>query len=90
MTVLVGAVDLAEGKLPADLGLPVDEALTGLDGTDVERAPVAAGEARAVQEDARVADEPGAPVAVLLVEREPAALLRTSRNCHCSGVSRFA
>ncbi len=76
MPVLVRAVDLSDGELPADLGLPVDEPLTRSDGGAVESAPLAAGEAGAVEEDARVADEPGAPIAVLLEDREAALLLR--------------
>ena len=44
-------------------------------GRAVQRASLAAREARSVEEDAGVADEPGAPVAVLLEDREAALLL---------------
>ncbi len=52
MTLVVGGVLESDRYLPADVGLPVEGALAGPDGRDVERASRAGWEARPVQEDA--------------------------------------
>ena len=59
VAVLVRRVLETQRHLPAHVGLPVERPLAGLEGADVQRAPDAAGEARPVEEDARVVDQPG-------------------------------
>ncbi|MFM8530687.1 MAG: hypothetical protein ACKOD2_13640, partial [Ilumatobacteraceae bacterium] len=66
----VGVVFEADRQLPADVRLPVEWALTGLDGGDVEGAARASGESRSVQEDARSVDSTRRGVAVLVLLEE--------------------
>src|SRR5690606_3817464 len=51
--------DEPQGKLPAHVGLPVERSLAGFERASVQRAAGAARESGPVEEDARVADEPG-------------------------------
>jgi hypothetical protein len=60
----------ADRQLPADVRLPIERALTGLDGGDVEGATSASGESRSVQEDAGCVDSTRRGVAVLVLLQE--------------------
>src|SRR5262249_32274277 len=73
VAVFAGVLVEAERELPAHVGLPVHEPLAGLERGPVQRAAGAAGETRAVEEDAGVVDEAGDARAVLLHPMEAAA-----------------
>jgi hypothetical protein len=73
---LVDLVRQPQRQLPAHLGLPVEEALAGLERADVQRAAGAAPEVGAVQEDAGAVMGAGRPAAALGALERPALSLR--------------